>query len=276
MCMYTTKKIIDNFKDNYKNLDIPQRYKYENLLPCYKVFMVSEAQDFGLESYFHRHSWKPGENLPENQDFSPREWSEDILQFDRGFHAYLGKEDAVNAVDAWQKEEIRYQGFNDNIAVCVKTIGKMSDFLAAGVAYTTSGVFSVEQAFTDIAAHHPRPTEVLFSKLTIEQEEWERVEALSQKYKNFTDYYFKEWTCAFPGKMGLSWKRSWYGVGTKEEAETNASTHRNVIALPLKLLGHIKEMEKRTVVAEDKLAELGIRIDYENAEPVFVNLKGDK
>lgn len=61
---------------------------------------------------------------------------------------------------------------------------------------------------------------------------------------------FEKWTTAFPGKMGLSWKRGWDGVGTKEEAETEAAKNCNVIALPLYLFLHIKQIEHRMVVAE--------------------------
>jgi hypothetical protein len=92
------------------------------------------------------------------------------------------------------------------------------------------------------------------------------------------------WTCAFPGKMGLSWKRAWT-EGTKEEAEAEASKWANVIALPVQLFEHIKQMEHRMVVAERKLMEeTGIRIDYgdkvgyyqENKEPTFTNVRPKK
>lgn len=65
--------------------------------------------------------------------------------------------------------------------------------------------------------------------------------------------YFKEWTCIFPGKMGLSWKRAWDGVGTKEEAEAEALKHCNVAAVPLQLFEHLKNCERRMVVAERQL-----------------------
>lgn len=64
---------------------------------------------------------------------------------------------------------------------------------------------------------------------------------------------FKEWTCTFPGKMGLSWKRAWGGVGTKEEAEAEAAKYCNVVAVPLELFEKMKEHERRMVQAERKL-----------------------
>lgn len=67
---------------------------------------------------------------------------------------------------------------------------------------------------------------------------------------------FKEWTTAFPGKMGLSWKRGWDGVGTKEEAEAMATEYCNTIAIPVQLFEHIKEMERRMVEAETALAQI--------------------
>ena len=70
---------------------------------------------------------------------------------------------------------------------------------------------------------------------------------------------FAEWTCIFPGKMGLSWKRVWDDVGTKEEAEAQAEKNCNVIAVPLQLFEHVKEVEKRMVLAERALAERGER-----------------
>ena len=66
---------------------------------------------------------------------------------------------------------------------------------------------------------------------------------------------FEEWTTIFPGKMGLSWKRGWYGVGTKEEAEAEAAKNCNVVAVPLQLFEHVKEMEHRMVKAERQLRE---------------------
>jgi len=80
------------------------------------------------------------------------------------------------------------------------------------------------------------------------------------------------WTCIFPGKMGISWKRSW-GEGTKEEAEAEATKNCNVIAVPFALWARYKEYENRTVVAERKLMdELRIRVDYVDGKPVFVEL----
>lgn len=61
---------------------------------------------------------------------------------------------------------------------------------------------------------------------------------------------FAKWTCVFPGKMGLSWKRTWHGTGTKEEAERQASKNRNVVAVPLEMFRKIKEHESRMVLAE--------------------------
>ena len=74
--------------------------------------------------------------------------------------------------------------------------------------------------------------------------------------------YFTEWICVFPGKMGISWKRAWYGSGTKEEAEEQAQQNCNVVAIPLALWERYHEYETRMVRAEKKLQELGI--DYRN------------
>jgi hypothetical protein len=69
---------------------------------------------------------------------------------------------------------------------------------------------------------------------------------------------FNEWTCAFPGKMGLSWKRAWDGVGTKEEAEIQSAKNCDVIAIPLQLFEKMKEHERRMVLAENKLDRLKV------------------
>jgi hypothetical protein len=85
---------------------------------------------------------------------------------------------------------------------------------------------------------------------------------------------FLEWTCVFPGKMGLSWKRAWHRIGTKEEAEAQAAKNCNVIAVPMQLFDKMKEHELRMVVAEQKLAEMGIAVRYDaDMTPLFVNLK---
>lgn len=68
--------------------------------------------------------------------------------------------------------------------------------------------------------------------------------------------HFEEWTTIFPGKSGISWKRGWDGVGTKEEAEAIASKNCNVVAVPLELFEHIKDIERRMVFAERKLDEI--------------------
>lgn len=68
---------------------------------------------------------------------------------------------------------------------------------------------------------------------------------------------FEQWTCIFPGKMGLSWKRAWDGVGTKEQAETEAAKNCNVVAVPLQLFEKMKEHERRMVKAERMNEELG-------------------
>jgi hypothetical protein len=68
---------------------------------------------------------------------------------------------------------------------------------------------------------------------------------------------FEEWTCAFPGKMGLSWKQS-AGVMTKEEAETQAAKNCNVVAIPLELMKHIKNIERRLVKAETIVNECSV------------------
>jgi len=83
---------------------------------------------------------------------------------------------------------------------------------------------------------------------------------------------FEEWTCIFPGKHGLSWKQAWYGSGPREEAENQASKNCNVVAVPLQLFQHIKEIEHRMVAAETKLQDLGIRMDYVEGKPVFISL----
>lgn len=69
---------------------------------------------------------------------------------------------------------------------------------------------------------------------------------------------FEKWTCIFPGKMGLSWKLSWNSYGTKEEAEAQAIKNCNVVAVPLQLYEHIKDVEQRMVKAERELNELRI------------------
>jgi hypothetical protein len=90
-------------------------------------------------------------------------------------------------------------------------------------------------------------------------------------------YYGEEaeqWTCIFPGKMGISWKLAWNRHGTKSEAETQAAKNRNVVAVPLALWLRYKEYEHRSVVAERKLQEeLGIRVDYIDEKPVFVQVR---
>lgn len=68
--------------------------------------------------------------------------------------------------------------------------------------------------------------------------------------------YFTRWTCTFPGKMGLSWKRAWDGEGSKEEAEAEAAKNCNVVAVPVELFEKMKHYEHRTVEAERKLQEL--------------------
>ena len=70
---------------------------------------------------------------------------------------------------------------------------------------------------------------------------------------------FQKWTTIFPGKMGLSWKRGWDGVGTKEEAEAIASKNCNVIAVPLELFERIKDNERRMVIAERFQREVMIK-----------------
>jgi hypothetical protein len=67
---------------------------------------------------------------------------------------------------------------------------------------------------------------------------------------------FADWTCTFPGKMGLSWKRAWHGVGTKEEAEAQAAKNCNVVAVPLQLFETMKEHERRMVAAEAERGRL--------------------
>jgi len=69
---------------------------------------------------------------------------------------------------------------------------------------------------------------------------------------------FKQWTCAFPGKMGLSWKRAWDGVGTKEEAEIEAAKNCNVVAIPIQLFETMKDHEKRMVLAEEMVNKIRI------------------
>ena len=76
---------------------------------------------------------------------------------------------------------------------------------------------------------------------------------------------FKEWTCIFPGKMGISWKRAWDEVGTKSEAEAEAAKNCSVIAVPLQLFTHIKEYEHRMVAAENELTRLKTRLKTEKS-----------
>ncbi len=76
---------------------------------------------------------------------------------------------------------------------------------------------------------------------------------------------FQEWTTIFPGKMGLSWKRGWDGVGTQEEAEAVAAKNCNVVAVPLQLFEHIKETERRMVIAERELRSKHPPIHKESA-----------
>lgn len=64
---------------------------------------------------------------------------------------------------------------------------------------------------------------------------------------------FTQWTCIFPGKHGLSWRLAWNSQGTKEEAEAEATKHCNVIAVPVELYIHIKDIERRMVEAERRL-----------------------
>lgn len=64
---------------------------------------------------------------------------------------------------------------------------------------------------------------------------------------------FKEWTVIFPGKGGISWKRSWDYNGTKEEAEIEASKYQNTVSVPVDLWNRYKEYEERMVIAERKL-----------------------
>lgn len=66
---------------------------------------------------------------------------------------------------------------------------------------------------------------------------------------------YKEWTCIFPGKLGLYWKRAWDGICTKEEAELQASKNCNVISVPVQLFEYIKEIECRMVSAEALIPE---------------------
>lgn len=68
-------------------------------------------------------------------------------------------------------------------------------------------------------------------------------------------HVFEKWVCVFPGKMGLSWKLAHDAVDTKEEAEAKALKNCNVVAIPLQLYDHVKEMETRMVVAENNLQD---------------------
>jgi len=63
--------------------------------------------------------------------------------------------------------------------------------------------------------------------------EWEELQRKSREQSTTeqADDYFQDWTCMFPGKMGLSWKRAWDGVGSKEEAEAQARRIRDVGAI---------------------------------------------
>lgn len=66
-------------------------------------------------------------------------------------------------------------------------------------------------------------------------------------------------------------------MGTKGQAAAEAEKYCNSVAIPLQLFEHLKFMELRVVVAERKLQELGIRIDYDaNREPQFISLLSKK
>jgi hypothetical protein len=80
---------------------------------------------------------------------------------------------------------------------------------------------------------------------------------------------FQKWTCVFPGKMGLSWKRAWDGVGSKEEAEAQAAKNCNVVAVPLQLFETMKEHERRMVIAERPLNALVAALRGLLAEPTI-------
>lgn len=64
---------------------------------------------------------------------------------------------------------------------------------------------------------------------------------------------FKEWTCVFPGKGGLCWKRAWDCVGSREEAEAQAAKNCNVVAVPVDLWENINYYQKQYVVLYNKL-----------------------
>lgn len=84
---------------------------------------------------------------------------------------------------------------------------------------------------------------------------------------------FKTWTVVFPGKMNLSWKRaSFFDYGTREEAEAEAARYANVVAVPVELRDHLKEVEHRMVAAERKLNEFGVRQDYKDGAVSYVEL----
>lgn len=80
---------------------------------------------------------------------------------------------------------------------------------------------------------------------------------------------YKEWTVVFPGKMGISWKRFQEFIGTEDEARAEAAKWGNSVAVPLELCLKMKEYERRTVAAEQKLQELGYRSEYKDGQPVF-------
>jgi hypothetical protein len=83
----------------------------------------------------------------------------------------------------------------------------------------------------------------------------------------------EQWTCIFPGKMGISWKIAWNSHGTKAEAEAQAAKNRNVLAVPLALWLRYREYEYCLVVAKQKLVdELGLRLDYVDEKPVFAEV----
>ncbi len=73
---------------------------------------------------------------------------------------------------------------------------------------------------------------------------------------------FTQWTCIFPGPMGLSWKSAWDKVGTHQQARIQATKNCNVVAVPVELFNHIKEVEQRMVKAESLLNQ--IRVDSSN------------